>query len=87
MDREDDTARLVYADWLDEQDRSEEAAYVRMEVHLRRAEELTPAAMADWADVHRTGWAAFRRSSTERIWEQVTGTCFEAPPPGLFRPE
>lgn len=33
---EDDTARLVYADWLDEHDRPAEAAYLRRSVLFRR---------------------------------------------------
>jgi len=35
-DRSDDTARLVYADWLDEADEPERASYLRLQVELVR---------------------------------------------------
>lgn len=35
-DREDDTARLAYADWLDENDRHERAEFIRVQVELAR---------------------------------------------------
>src|SRR5215470_6533504 len=42
---EDDTPRLVFADWLDEHDQPERAEFIRLQVRLT--------AMPEWNDEHR----------------------------------
>jgi uncharacterized protein (TIGR02996 family) len=42
--RDDDTPRLIYADWLDENGQSERAAFIRAQVEAARAEPFSPTA-------------------------------------------
>lgn len=68
----DDTARLVYADWLDEHDRPERAEFIRAEIELARtppgtdADERRRAALfarrAALLKAHATEWLAPFRS-------------------------
>ena len=59
---DDDTPRLVYADWLEETGRPDRAAFVRAQVDAARAEPWTPArrrataAAARLLDRHRDDW-------------------------------
>jgi uncharacterized protein (TIGR02996 family) len=43
----DDTARLVYADWLDDHDQPQKAEYLRLVAELARAFEETPSELMD----------------------------------------
>jgi uncharacterized protein (TIGR02996 family) len=42
--RDDDTPRLIYADWLDENGQSDRATFIRAQVEAARAEPFSPAA-------------------------------------------
>ena len=62
-DPDDDTPRLIYADWLDEHGDPDRAAFIRAQVEAARAEPFGPSARAaaDQADRlltrHRASWA------------------------------
>lgn len=46
--RDDDTPRLVYADWLDDNGDADRAAFVRVQVELARTEDCGHAARGTW---------------------------------------
>ncbi|MBA4191115.1 MAG: hypothetical protein C0467_24285 [Planctomycetaceae bacterium] len=50
---EDDTARLVFADWLDENGQSERAEFIRTHIELARSDEADPRRAAWLARLHR----------------------------------
>jgi uncharacterized protein (TIGR02996 family) len=74
-DPDDDTPRLIYADWLDENGRPDRAAFVRAQIEAARAEPFGPAARAaqERADRllerHRDEWVA-------RVYGRVIGCEF-----------
>src|ERR1700722_5073147 len=43
--RDDDTPRLIYADWLDENGQSDRASFIRAQVEGARAEPFSPEAL------------------------------------------
>jgi uncharacterized protein (TIGR02996 family) len=61
-DPDDDTPRLVYADWLDENRQPERAAFIRAQVEAARCEPFSPPARAaqerarQLLTAHRTAW-------------------------------
>jgi len=50
--RDDDTPRLIYADWLDENGQSNRAAFIRAQVDVARAEPFSPLARAAESKAH-----------------------------------
>lgn len=50
--RDDDTPRLIYADWLDENGQSDRAAFIRAQVDAARAEPFSPLARAAESKAH-----------------------------------
>jgi uncharacterized protein (TIGR02996 family) len=70
---DDDTPRLVYADWCDDAGDADRATFIRAQVEAARAEPWSPAAReaeARAAALH--GQAVFE-------WSQATGTPFRTP--------
>jgi uncharacterized protein (TIGR02996 family) len=71
-DPDDDTPRLIYADWLDENNRPERAAFIRHQIEAERAEPYsararTAARAADaLLDANRSVWAKHVRSHIVR---------------------
>ena len=45
---DDDTPRLIYADWLDEQGREEEAVWMRADVTVRNERPVDPVVYRKW---------------------------------------
>ena len=98
---EDDTLRLVYADWLDENGQPARAAFIRLQVQAAQAEpySLDARRLADaadrileqkkgaWTGVVRQRTAAyqFRRGFVERAW--VNAASFPRDAAALFAPE
>lgn len=82
---EDDTPRLIYADWLDDHDQADRASFIRAGIERARLDEHDPrqddlerrvesllGQHPEWRDVVPE-WAqqhvAFRRGFLERIWD------------------
>lgn len=59
----DDTARLVYADWLDEHGRAERAEFIRVQCELERCDVCSPR-QGTWWD-----WQCGHRPAHERVQE------------------
>src|SRR5262245_51183155 len=80
-DPEDDAARLVYADWLDEHGEGERAEALRLGVRRRHLDDLDPEAWAiDWRreralERHREEW--------EKDLPAFEGVTWEVSPSGL----
>lgn len=61
-DPDDDTARLVYADWLQENAQSDRAEFIRCQIEAARADPFSPRARKaaaraeDLLKIHRTAW-------------------------------
>jgi uncharacterized protein (TIGR02996 family) len=69
---EDDTARLVFADWLDENGQAERAEFVRVQVELARALALEPVGNHPmWLAGHRVAYHHERAF----LAEMLGGTC------------
>jgi uncharacterized protein (TIGR02996 family) len=80
---EDDTPRLVYADWLDDHDQSDRAAFIRLQceqAHMApddpRRPEWEEKARQLW-EAHQEEWLrrfyAFRRGFVEEVCDSVPG--------------
>ena len=73
-DPEDDTSRLVYADWLDEQGDEPRAEALRMSIERRRLPEWEPRAwvldarMDRLGEKHREGWDAELPKLVDGMW-------------------
>ncbi|MBA4068021.1 MAG: hypothetical protein C0501_30815 [Isosphaera sp.] len=91
-DPDDDTPRLVYADWLDEHDQPDRAAFIRDQVEAVRADPFGPQARAaaDRAarllDAHRLRWYRPLRGVTRVRFERGFVGHLEVEPDG-FVPE
>ncbi len=91
-DPDDDTPRLVYADWLDENDQPDRAAFVRAQVEAVRADPFGPAARAAAAraarllDAHRLRWYRPLRGVIRAEFERGFVGLLEVEPTG-FVPE
>jgi uncharacterized protein (TIGR02996 family) len=58
---DDDTPRLVYADWLDDQGDADRAEFIRLQIHLARQPRNDP---------RREGWKTRERELLEvHAWE------------------
>jgi uncharacterized protein (TIGR02996 family) len=70
---DDDTPRLVYADWCDDAGDADRAAFIRAQVEAARAEPWSPAAReAEARAAALLGQMVFE-------WEQSTGSAFRTP--------
>ena len=77
-DPEDDTVRLVYADWLDENDRPDEAELIRVQLELAaigERERRLASWLGDNPHVRRleTREAALTKLALERTWPVLSG--------------
>jgi uncharacterized protein (TIGR02996 family) len=70
---DDDTPRLVYADWCDDAGDAERGAFIRAQIDAARAEPWSPAQREAEAR------AAAYRPAALREWEEVSGTMFRTP--------
>ena len=75
-DPDSDAPRLVYADWLDDQGRSERAEFIRVQCELAESAEETPrriglqAREAELLAVHQNVWAPATRLSLSYGWRR-----------------
>lgn len=65
-DPDDDTPRLVYADWLDDHDRPERAEFIREQIELARLESLPENQSGDYV-VWREAYEPYRKREREYI--------------------
>ncbi len=80
-DPDDDTTRLVYADWLDEQGEADRAGFIRLAVRLERLREDHPARptlLSRYNDLrltHGPAWLGQRPDSLEDVGYHVGLVC------------
>lgn len=73
---DDDTPRLIYADWLEEHAQFDRAAFIRAQVEAARLEPFSPAAHHAETQAQRL-LEAHRREWTKHWYGRVVGTpCF-----------
>lgn len=67
---DDDTPRLVYADWLDDHGQPERAEFIRLQIEWARSSDDAAHRRADELLVaHRSAWTAHHGArETERVW-------------------
>src|SRR5262245_7236808 len=71
---EDDTPRLVYADWLDDQGQSERAEFIRLQIQLARMSEDDPQRPnlvdreQELFQRHRVEWREFLPAWAKKEW-------------------
>lgn len=72
-DPDDDTPRLIYADWLDENNRPDRAAFIRHQIEAARAEPDSPRARdaarraAELLDANNAVWSRHVRTKVVRV--------------------
>lgn len=79
-DRDDDTVRLAYADWLDEHDQPERADYIRVQCAVARLVIDDPATEARYDELFKRQ-SALRVEYYERRWHEEFAATL--PPNGL----
>jgi uncharacterized protein (TIGR02996 family) len=83
----DDTARLVYADWLDENGDPDRAEFIRLQCHLEASDPFAPGRRAllcrEWDLLRRHGERWIRKDRLgEGVWAEGLWAC---PPHTQFR--
>src|SRR5262245_43908309 len=76
-DPDADWPRLVSADWLEEQGRTERAEFIRLQCRIARGDPYDLAEgdrMSDLADQHRQAWAGHLPKYDGTVWEFRRGS-------------
>lgn len=79
-DRDDDTVRLAYADWLDEHDQPERAAFIRVQIELARvalSEPRGPLEERERELFDALRWARLRHECPPEINRFAAGSHFD----------